>query len=191
MAGYKSLLIYRTAVTISDLTAIFCQRYINPKSRTYDQMIQASRSGKQNLSEGSKELSSGGEILLSSTSRSSYTELIEDFEDYLRQHNLPVWEKNDQRILKIRAIRENVGIPTNLSNLTNWTNLDFNDAENFINLMICLCYKQGYLMDQFLRAKQEKFVKEGGFKENLCIHYITINQIRCCCGSNGSGPVIS
>ena len=167
MAGYKSLLIYRTAVTISDLTAIFCQRYINPKSRTYDQMIQASRSGKQNLSEGSKELSSGGEILLSSTSRSSYTELIEDFEDYLRQHNLPVWEKNDQRILKIRAIRENVGIPTNLSNLTNWTNLDFNDAENFINLMICLCYKQGYLMDQFLRAKQEKFVKEGGFKENL------------------------
>lgn len=167
MAGYKSLLIYRTAVTISDLTAIFCQRYVNPKSRTYDQMIQASRSGKQNLSEGSKELSSGGEILLSSTSRSSYTELIEDFEDYLRQHNLPVWEKNDPRVLKIRGIRENVEIPTNLSNLANWTNLNFNDAENFANLMVCLCYKQGYLMDQFLRAKQKKFVEEGGFKENL------------------------
>lgn len=167
MAGYKSLLIYRTAVTISDLTAIFCQRYINPKSRTYDQMIQASRSGKQNLSEGSKELSSGSEILLNSTSRSSYTELIEDFEDYLRQHNLPVWEKNDPRVLRIRAFKENVDIPTNLSNLANWTNLDFNDAENFANLMVCLCYKQGYLMDQFLRAKQEKFIKEGGFKENL------------------------
>lgn len=167
MAGYKNLLIYRTAVTISDLTAIFCQRYINPKSRTYDQMIQASRSGKQNLSEGSKELSSGSEILLNSTSRSSYTELIEDFEDYLRQHNLSVWKKNDPRVLRIRAFKENVDVPTNLSNLANWTNLNFNDAENFTNLMVCLCYKQGYLMDQFLRAKQEKFIKEGGFKENL------------------------
>lgn len=167
MGGYKSLLIYRTAVTISDLTAIFCKRYINKKSRTFDQMIQAARSGKQNLSEGSKELSSGGEILLSSTSRSSYTELIEDFEDFLRQHNLPVWNKSDPRALRIRAFRESVDVPTNLSNLANWTNLDFNNPENFANLMICLCYKQGYLMDQFLRAKQEKFVKEGGFKENL------------------------
>ena len=55
----------------------------------------------------------------------------------------------------------------NLTNLTDWTNLDFNNAENFANLMVCLCYKQGYLMDQFLRAKQKKFVEEGGFKENL------------------------
>ena len=167
MAGYKSLLIYRTAVTISDLTAIFCRRYINPRSRTFDQMIQASRSGKQNLSEGSKELSSGGEILLSSTSRSSYTELIEDFEDFLRQHNLAVWEKNDQRVLRIRAFRENIATPTSLTNLADWTNLGFENAENFANLMVCLCYKQGYLMDRFLRAKQEKFIKEGGFKENL------------------------
>lgn len=51
-------------------------------------------------------------------------------------------------------------------NLANWTNLDFDNRENFANMMICLCYKQGYLMDQFLRAKQEKFVKEGGFREN-------------------------
>ncbi|MBI4999551.1 four helix bundle protein [Candidatus Gottesmanbacteria bacterium] len=167
MGGYKTLLIYRTAVTISDLTAIFCERYINKKSRTYDQMIQAARSGKQNLSEGSKELSSGGEILLSSTGRSSYTELIEDFEDFLRQKGLPVWQKDDPRVLRIRAFRENVEVPTNLTNLANWTNLDFENPESFANLMICLCYKQGYLMDQFLRAKQEKFVKEGGFKENL------------------------
>lgn len=167
MGGYKTLLIYRTAVTISDLTAIFCERYINKKSRTFDQMIQAARSGKQNLSEGSKELSSGGEILLSSTSRSSYTELVEDFEDFLRQKGLPIWEKDDPKVLRIRAFRENIDVPTNLSNLANWTNLDFDNAENFANLMICLCYKQGYLMDQFLRAKQEKFVKEGGFRENL------------------------
>lgn len=167
MNGYKTLLIYRLAVTIYDLTNLFCQRFIDKKSRTYDQMIQAARSGKQNIAEGSKELSAASEILLGSVSRSSYTELVEDFEDFLRQKALPIWTKDDPRILRIRAFRELTETTTDLSNLSNWANLSFNDAENFANLMLCLCYKQGYLMDQFLRAKQEKFVKEGGFRENL------------------------
>lgn len=167
MAGFKSLLVYRTAVTISDLTAIFCDRWIDPKSRTKDQMNQAARSGKQNIVEASKELSSSSDLLLNSVSRSSYSELGEDFEDFLRQRGFQVWSKDDPQVLRIRAFRESVEVPTNLSNLSNWTNLDLDDPENFANLMVCLCYKQGYLMDQFLRAKQEKFVREGGFKENL------------------------
>lgn len=167
MGGYKNLLIYRCAVTISDFTYIFCERWIDKKSRTFDQMVQAARSGKQNIAEGSKEMSSSSDMLLSSVSRSSYTELAEDFEDFLRFRNLPIWDKNDQKALKIRAFREQVDVLTNLSNLTNWTNLKFDSAENFANLMICLCMKQGFLMDQFLKAKQEKFVKEGGFRENL------------------------
>lgn len=167
MSGYKDLLIYRLSVTIYDFTNLFCTKWIDKKSRTFDQMIQAARSGKQNIAEGSKELSTNSELLLSSVSRSSYTELSEDYEDFLRQRSLPVWDKNDPRVLKIRSFRESVETLTNLANLTNWTNLDFDSAENFANLMICLCFKQGYLMDQFLRAKKEKFIKEGGFKENL------------------------
>jgi len=167
VSGFKSLLIYRTSVTIYDFTAIFCDRWVDKKSRTFDQMIQAARSGKQNIVEASKELSSSSDLMLNSVSRSSYSELGEDFEDFLRQRGLPVWEKNDARVLRIREFRESVETPTNLSNLTNWTNLDFDKPENFANLMVCLCYKQGYLMDQFLRAKQEKFVTEGGFRENL------------------------
>jgi len=167
MDGYKTLLIYRLAVTIYDFTVIFCNQYIDKKSRTYDQMIQAARSGKQNIAEGSKELSTSSELVLNSVSRGSYTELAEDFEDFLRQKGLPVWKKDDPRVLRIRTFRESIETPTNLANLSNWTNLDFDNAENFANLMICLCYKQGYLIDQFLRAKQEKFVKEGGFRENL------------------------
>lgn len=167
MGGYKNLLIYRLSVTIYDFTVLFCNRWVNKKSRTHDQMIQAARSGKQNIAEASKELSISSELVLSSVSRSSYTELSEDFEDFLRQKGLPIWKKDDRRALRIRAFRESIETPTNLANLTNWTNLDFNDPENFANLMICLCYKQGYLMDQFLRAKQEKFIKEGGFRENL------------------------
>lgn len=167
MGGYKSLLVYRLAVTISDLTLLFCNRWIDKKSRTYDQMVQATRSGKQNIAEGSKELSNSSELMLNSVSRSSYAELSEDFEDFLRQRNLPIWGKDDPRVMRIRTFRESIETPTNLSNLTNWTNLSFNDPENFANLMICLCYKQGYLLDQFLRVKQEKFVKKGGFRENL------------------------
>lgn len=167
MGGYKSLLVYRLSVTISDLNHIFCKLWIDKKSRTHDQMIQAARSGKQNIAEASKELSSSSDMLLTSVARSSYTELTEDYEDFLRQKDLPVWKKDDPRVLKIRAFRESVEVPTNLTNLSNWTNLDFTNPENFANLMLCLCYKQGYLMDQFIRAKQNKFVKIGGFRENL------------------------
>ncbi|PIS13984.1 four helix bundle protein [Candidatus Shapirobacteria bacterium CG09_land_8_20_14_0_10_47_13] len=167
MAGYKDLLVYRLAVTIFDLTDLFCRRWIEKRSRTFDQMVQASRSGKQNIAEASKEISSSSQILLNSTSRASYTELGEDFEDFLRQRNLPIWSKNDPRILKIRVFRESVESPTNLANLTSWTNLNFENQENFANLMLCLCFKQGYLMDQLLRSLEGKFVKEGGFRENL------------------------
>ncbi len=167
MGGYKSLLIYRLSVTIYDFTIIFCNRWIDRKSRTYDQMIQAGRSGKQNIAEASKELSNSSDMVLNSVSRSSYTELIEDYEDFLRQRNLPIWKKEDPRVLRIRSFKESIEIPTNLTNLSNWTKLDFDNPEDFANMMICLCYKQGYLMDKFLRSKEEKFIKEGGFRENL------------------------
>ncbi len=169
MGGYKNLLVYRLSVTIFDLTVIFCDKFLsNPKfKRTVEQMVQAGRSGKQNIVEGSKELSNSSDILLNSVSRSSYAELREDFEDFLRQRGLPIWDKNDPRVLKIRSFKESIENVTNLTNLANWTNLDFDDPENFANLMICLCYKQEYLMDNLLRSKQDKFVKEGGFRENL------------------------
>lgn len=167
MGGYKNLLVYRLAVTIYDFTTIFCNRWVDKKYRTYDQMIQAARSGKQNIVEASKELSSGSDLMLNSVSRGSYAELSEDFEDFLRQKGLPIWKKDDPRVIRIRTFRESINAPTNLANLSNWTNLDFENPENFANLMICLCYKQGYLMDQFLRSKQQKFIQEGGFRENL------------------------
>lgn len=167
MDGYKNLLVYRCSVTIFDFTVLFCTRWIEKRSRTFDQMIQAARSGKQNIAEGSKELSTSSDMKLSSVSRSSYTELAEDYEDFLRIHTLPVWQKNDSRVLRIRAYKESIDVPTNLSNLSNWTNLDFTKPENFANLMITLCHKQGYLMDQFLRAKEKNFIERGGFRENL------------------------
>lgn len=162
-------MVYRLAVTIDEGTFLFCQEFLSDwlERRTVEQMIQASRSGKQNIVEGSLERSCEGNIKLTGVARASYGELLEDFKDFLRRRKLCLWGKNDPRVLKIRAFREVVGKETNLTNLSNWTNLDLNNSEEFANLMICLIYKQTFLLDQLIRAQEKKFIKEGGFRENL------------------------
>jgi len=169
MGGYESLLVYRLAVTIDDGTYLFCQKFLLQwvDKRTVEQMFQASRSGKQNIVEGSLEKSCEGNIKLTGVARASYGELLEDFKDFLRRRKLSLWGKNDKRVLKIRAFKEEVGKETNLTDLANWANLDLNNPEEFANLMICLIYKQTFLLDQLLKAQEEKFIKEGGFRENL------------------------
>lgn len=168
--GYKSLIVYWLATDIYDLTVIFCDKYINKKSRTTDQMIQAARSGKQNIVEGSLEPSVESNIKLTGVARASFGELLEDYVDYLRQNNLPIWSKDDNRIWKIRRMR----ILPNESDESNWSNLSnltygshLTNMESFANLMVTLCFKEGYLLDQLIRSQQEKFIKEGGFRENL------------------------
>ncbi|MBI3290627.1 four helix bundle protein [Candidatus Microgenomates bacterium] len=116
--GYKNLLVYQQAVIIYDLNIIFINRYIPKTSRTCNQMEQAGRSGKQNIVEGSLEKSSKLNINLTSVSRASFGELLEDYKDFLRTKGLKVWDKNDPRVLEIRATRV-----SNLSNSSNWTNL--------------------------------------------------------------------
>ena len=132
--GYEKLIVYWLATTIYDLTVVFCNRYIDKKSRTHDQMVQAARSGKQNIVE------------LTGVARNSFSELLEDYKDYLRQHDLPLWNKDDPRVCEIRFT---------------------NDPQSFCNLLITLCSKEGYLLDRLLAANEQKFIKEGGFKENL------------------------
>ncbi len=165
--GYENLIVYWLAVDISDLTAIFCDRYIDKRSRTYDQMIQASRSGKQNIVEGSLANSVEGNLKLTGVARASYGELLEDYRDFLRQSGLKIWFKDDPRVITIRRMR----VATYKTNESNWTDETYksylNSSDSFANLMITLCFKQGYLLDQLLRAQKEKFIREGGFRENL------------------------
>lgn len=165
--GYQSLIVYWLAIDIYDLTVIFCNRYIDKRSRTHDQMVQAARSGKQNIVEGSLEPSVESNIKLTGVARASFGELLEDYKDYLRQNNLPVWEKDDFRVLAIRGMRvfPNESHESNKSNLTYGTYLT--NGEDFANLMITLCFKEGYLLDKLILAQNNKFIKEGGFRENL------------------------
>ena len=162
--GYESLVVYWIATTIYDLTVIFCNRYVNTRSRTFDQMVQSARSGKQNIVEGSLAKGMEGNIKLTGVSRASYGELLEDYRDYLRQRNLTMWEKDDFRVIEIRRTRD---IPYK-SYKTYTTYMTYTKTgEEFGNLMITLCFKQGFLLDRLLDAQQGKFVKEGGFRENL------------------------
>lgn len=163
--GYQNLIVYQLAVIIFDLTNKFCKTYLTNQSnlsyRTIDQMIQAARSGKQNIVEASLEKSLKMNIKLTGVARASFGELLEDYKDYLRINNLILWDKNDPKVKEIRKIR--ISSSTNLSNLSNWTNT----PESFCNLMITLISLDTYLLDQMLRSLEEKFVREGGYSENL------------------------
>lgn len=167
--GYENLLVYRLSVTIQDGSALFCQKFItDPRyRRTVEQIDQANRSCKQNIAEGISERSIEGQLKLVGVSRASYSELREDFKDFLRLRGLAVWDKDDPRVLRIRAYREEITNSTNLTNLANWSNLSLDNPEEFANLMLCLIYKESYLLDQLLRTIEADFIKNGGYRENL------------------------
>lgn len=161
--GYKNLMSYQNAVIVHDLTVMFCQKYIDRFSRTKDQMIQAARSGKQNIAEGS--MASGTsketEIKLVGVARASQEELLIDYQDFLRQNRLQLWGKDDQRVAEIRKL-------TYMTNRTHMTYETYMSApENAANVMVCLIHQTNYLLDQLLRALERDFVKEGGLRERL------------------------
>ena len=104
--GFRNLKSYQMSEIVYDATAAFCDRWIGRRSRTHDQMVQAARSGKQNIGEGS--MASGTskkfELRLVSVARASLEELLLDYQDFLRQRNLPLWGKNHPQAQKIRKL---------------------------------------------------------------------------------------
>ncbi len=165
--GIENTLVYWLAEEISHLNHLFITRYIPRTSRTFDQMEQANRSGKQNLVEGSLENSTESNLKLSGVSRASYGELTEDYKDFLFKKGLPVWDKNDPRVLRLRKILIDIHESHVSHEAHEWHGISFDDPKSFANLMITLCIKQGFLMDRFLEGIKNRFIREGGFRENL------------------------
>jgi len=168
--GYENLIVYQQAVVIYDLTVEFCKKYLDHfrDKRTIEQMIQAARSGKQNIVEGSLEKSLKMNIKLTGVSRGSFGELLEDYKDFLRTRNLPIWSKDDYRVFEIRRIRietngTNLSNSSNVANWSKWTN----SPEKFANLMVTLLSKENYLLDRMIKSLEDKFVRVGGYSENL------------------------
>ena len=159
--GYKTLPFYQQAEIIYDFTVEFCNLYIDRRSRTHDQMVQAGRSGKQNIAEGYLQKSLEGRIKLLGVSRGSLEELLKDYEDYLRQHGHRQWEKNSPESIAVRKIAYN-----HYKGYNDYKNY-ISPAERAANTMVCLINQTNQLVDQKLRWLEEQFVREGGFRENL------------------------
>ena len=162
--GYRDLKSYQTTEIIYDGTVVFCSRFIDKYSRTVDQMTQAGRSGKQNIAEGcmASGTSKETELKLISVARASLEELLLDLEDYLRQHGLPIWGKDDPKAKEIRALayRENRSYET-------YKTYFEGTAEIAANTLICLIHQANYLLDQQIRALEQEFLDKGGFRERL------------------------
>jgi four helix bundle suffix protein len=163
--GYRQLKSYQMAEIVYDATVAFCDRLIDRRSRTHDQMIQAARSGKQNIAEGSmvSGTSRKMELKLVGVARASLEELLLDFQDYLRQHGLALWGKDHPKAV---AVRKLAYVP-NRSYLTYKTYVENAPPEVAANTIICLIHQTNYLLDQQLRQLEKQFLAEGGFTERL------------------------
>ncbi len=163
--GFRNLKSYQMSEIVYDATVAFCDRFISRFSRTHDQMVQAARSGKQNIAEGS--MASGTskkfELKLVGVARASLEELLLDYQDFLRQRNLPLWQKNHPKAQRIRKL----AYANNRSYMTYKTYIEGTPPEVAANTLICLVHQTNFLLDQQLRQLEKQFIKQGGFTEKL------------------------
>ncbi|MDD5397029.1 MAG: four helix bundle suffix domain-containing protein [Candidatus Moranbacteria bacterium] len=167
-AGFEYLLAYKITVPIYDLTVEFTEKHISKFSRTVDQMVQAARSGMQNILEGNKQQSLAGYIKLCGVARGSLEELLKDYYAFARQNKIRILDKS-QAALEIKEIEEIWGILRNnptLPNSPDFPNLP-DDKEKAANMMITLVNQANYLLDKLIVSLKEKHMKEGGFNEKL------------------------
>lgn len=171
--GYRNLKSYQMSEIVYDASVAFCNRFIDRRSRTHDQMVQAARSGKQNIAEGS--MASGTsrktELKLVGVARASLEELLLDFEDFLHQRGLAQWEKSNPQAQAVRKL----AFVKNRTYKTYRTYVEEATPEVTANTLICLIHQANYLLNQQLRQLEERFLKEGGFTERL---YKTRRQAR-------------
>lgn len=163
--NYQELLSYQKSEVIYDLTFRFCEKHLKRGDRTIDQMVQAARSGKQNIVEGSKAATTSKEmeIKLTNVARASLEELLEDYRDYLRVRDLVIWEKDSKEAQFVRKL----GNKSHTTYETYRTYVDTRSAEVIANIAICLIHQANYLLDQQLKRLEKDFLKDGGLRERM------------------------
>ena len=163
--GFRNLKSYQMSEIVYDGTTAFCDRWIGRRSRTHDQMVQAARSGKQNIAEGS--MASGTskkfELKLVGVARASLEEPLLDYHDFLRQRKLPPWGKNHPKAQTIRSL----AYESNRSYTTYRIYIEGSPPEVAANALICLIHQTNFLLDQQLRQLEKQFLEQGGFTEKL------------------------
>jgi len=163
--GYRQLRSFQAAEIVYDGTVSFCDRFVDQRSRTHDQMIQAARSGRQNIAEGSRAAatSSQTELRLTNVARASLDELLLDYQDYLRQRGLPMWDQDSPEATEVRAVVR-TGSP-DAAAYRPW--LKHADPAVVANALICLIHQTNFLLDRQVASLERSFVKGGGYSEQL------------------------
>jgi restriction system protein len=143
----------------------FCDRFIDRHSRTTDQMVQAARSGKQNIAEASQAsaTSKRTELKLTGVARASLEELLQDSEDFLRQRHLSIWPKDHPQAQAIRRIAYTFHRPYQSYRSC----IEESATETAANAILCLANQANYLLDRQFESLEQRFLTEGGFTERL------------------------
>lgn len=165
--GYRKLKSFQVAQLVYDGTVVFCERFVPKNSRTYDQMVQAARSGVQNIAEGSmaSATSKKTELKLTGVARASLEELLLDYEDFLHQRGLRLWSKDSPEALAVR--RKFLSDKSDESDRSDPCSLKTASAEVAANTLVCLINQASYLLGRQLQRLEQDFLEQGGFTERL------------------------
>lgn len=163
--GYKGLLAFQKAEIVYDATVKFCADLLDKRDRTVDQMVQAARSGKQNIVEGS--MASGTskemEIKLTNVARASLEELLTDYRDFLRTRGFAEWAKDHPHVRRLQELNRTPG-----ANYETFRQaVEHPDSAIRANAIIGLIKVTNYLLDQQIRRLEQDFLKEGGLRERM------------------------
>lgn len=163
--GYENLLSFQKARIVYDGTVFFCGRFFNKRDRTVDQMIQAARSGKQNILEGSQAsgISKETELKLTGVARASLEELLEDYRDFLRVRQLEEWPRNHRYTARLRDLNRQPDANYN----TFRKGIENPDPAIAANVLIGLTKLTCFLLDRQLRQLERAFLQTGGLRERM------------------------
>jgi four helix bundle suffix protein len=163
--GYQELLSYQKALVVYDGTLHFCSRFFSKFDRTREQMIQAARSGKQNILEGSEAsgTSKETEIKLTNTARASLKELLEDYRDFMRNRGIQEWAPDHPCALRLRQLNRTPGANYD----TFKKGIEHSDPTICVNVIAGLIKVTCYLLDRQIERLQQDFLKEGGLRERM------------------------
>lgn len=163
--GYRDLEAFKNAEYVYDATVFFCDKFIDRFSRTKDQMVQAARSGRQNIAEGSAAsgTSKEMELKLVNVARASLEELLLDYEDFLRQRGLPRWDKDHAQAKAVRKL----AYVKDKSYVTYKSYTEASDPEVAANTILCLIHQTCYLLNQLITQLEKAFLSDGGLRERM------------------------
>lgn len=162
--NFRNLIVYQKAECIFDITYYFANKFLSKGDRTIDQMIQAARSGKQNIAEGaaSSTTSAETEIKLMNVARASLQELLIDYEDYLRVRSLCLWDINDERSKKTRFICSRHNEASYYLEA-----IQTRSDETIANIAITLIHQTDVFLRKLIERLQDDFIKNGGIREQM------------------------